>query len=238
MRLLIKYAMVLAAIGTYCPSSDAKPFHSARYGYTLEIPADWTEIPGAEIQAMLKAMQNSNAKSTINYDSAFQPKSNERWFEYPYVVIQVISYKQFGSDRQINEDEFPQFVKSITGMDLGKAVDSTVSPNLRSVVSNVQGLLIGYFGHESLVQINFCTKDSDSDRYDTLRQRILDSFRFDPEKDYSVAAATANPSGHSLWSGVGEKAIAGAIIGGLIGVASYLKSRFKKSSPTQGKDAP
>jgi hypothetical protein len=95
----------------------------------------------------------------------------------------------------------------------------------------VQGFLIGYFGHESIVQVNFCTKDSDSDRYDAVRQKILDSFRFDPDKDYSVAAEAANPSSRSLWSGVGEKAIAGAIIGGLIGVAGYFKSRFKKSTP-------
>jgi hypothetical protein len=95
---------------------------------------------------------------------------------------------------------------------------------------NVRGLTTGYFGREALVQVCYYAPAAEWERHTALARQIGDSLRYDPAKDYSVAFARANPSRRFDWTAVGAKGVGGALIGGVIGLVSYLGSRSKRSN--------
>jgi hypothetical protein len=165
--------------------------------------------------------------------------------------------------RQINEDEFPQFTSRLTGLDIGKWVDNTLSSDAKSLLGkfeadfgqaqidrkkrrfllpinanvtgiSVRGLMAGHFGRDSIVQVAFYCRAADWDHYAATNQGIIDSFRFDATRDYSVEAAIAHPSERSTWSGVGEKALGGLIVGAVAGAIAGIGaalSRLRKAKP-------
>jgi hypothetical protein len=251
-RTILTLLLLLAV----APAAPAGPYHGVQYGYNVTIPDNWTQIPADVVEATMKLAQNPSSKTTLVCDSAFQPAAEKKWFTYPYMIVQVIPYSSFGLRRQINEDEFAEVTKAMTGVEIGKAMDSALSPDARSIMSNaslgqpvldrnkrrfllpmnmtvagigkVKGMLAGHFGHDSLIQIGVYTRESDWDRYTSTTQGIIDSFHFDAAADYSTAAALASPS-RNIWSGVAQKALAGGILGALIGGIGYAVSRFKKS---------
>jgi hypothetical protein len=237
----------------------AAPYHGARYGYNVTIPDDWTQIPADVVDATTKMAQNPNAKSALVTDAGFQPKVQKRWFSYPYMIVQVIPYSALGLNRQLNEDEFGDVTKAMTGVDINKSMDSNLSKEAKSVMSSasigqpqldrgkrrfilpmnmtvagigkVKGTLGGYFGRSALVQVGVYANEADADRLAATSQQIIDSFHFDPGDDYSVAAALANPTPkRDFWSGVFQKAMIGGVIGAIVGGIAYAMNRAKKSN--------
>jgi hypothetical protein len=241
-------------------AAAAAPYHGASHGYNITLPDDWTQIPADVVDSMTKLAQNPNAKTALITDAAFQPKVQKRWFSYPYMIVQIIPYSGLGLNRQINEDEFADLTKAMTGIDVSKTIDSNLSKEAKSILSNasigqpqldrgkrrflvpmnmtvagigkVKGTLAGYFGHRALVQVGVYATEADADRIAPTSQQIIDSFHFDPADDYSVAAALANPTpaNRTIWSGVFEKALMGGIAGAIIGGIVYAINRSKKSS--------
>ncbi len=187
----------------------ADDFHSARYGYTLETPTNWVQVPDDVLQQTMAAMRGTNAKVTLVYDAGFQLDSGETWLAYPYVLVQPIALPQ-----QIDEADFAEMVLTLTGMDVNKIADDSMAPDVRGAISGIQpgqitldkpkrrylwevnmevtgagpvrGLVAGHFGRESVVQVAFYSLASDWDRYAKERQAIIDSFRFDADKAYSA----------------------------------------------------
>lgn len=224
---LLLYTIALGASLARAPICNADQFHSDSHGYRIELPHDWVEIPQDVLQKALALLQKPNASVPILYDAGFQLDSTDRWFEYPYVLIQPIPYATFGLHRQLNEDEFPKFVRRmLTGTGPVKLVDGNLSSFGRQLLTdidvgqpqldvanrrylwsmneNVQGigpirsLGVGYFGRDSIVQVMFYSGRADWDRYADVRATIIDSFRFDPDKAYSVQVAASNPSPPSI----------------------------------------
>lgn len=262
------WLILLLTAGTciWPPCSQAASHQGKRYGYHVTIPADWTAIPSNVIEEMARAVRNPNSKNVVIMDAAFQPVSQERWFKYPYVIVQVIPYANYGVTRQVNEGEFEGLIKAMTGMNLDKAMDSALSSDARSIMSDpsidrpqldkkrrrflvstnmtvagsgkVRGLIAGYFGRESLVQVCFYATEKDWNRHISTGRSIVDSFRFDPAKDYSVAVAAANPTKRSIWSGVGEKALTGALMAVVVGLISGIASINKKPKSTDANARP
>ena len=233
----------------------AERFHSTSYGYYLDLPPGWVEIPKDVLQELVATVLKQNPKANIIYDACFQLDSSDQGLEYPYVLVQPVPYD---AHRQINEDEFPRFVQKMTGLDIGKLLDENVSSVGRQRVLNwdierpqldvaqrrylqpinadvhafgpIRGLIVGYFGRDSLVQVAFYSRRSDWDHYADVRRAILESFRFAPDKAYSVELAAANPSPPSIW-GVG---LTGGIVGVTIaGIAVIAAMKRKKPAPTQ-----
>src|SRR3954452_7131823 len=162
-------------------AAAAAPYHGAGYGYNITLPDDLTQIPADVVIATTKLAQNPNAKSALVTDAAFQPKVQKRWFSYPYMIVQVIPYSGLDLNRQLNEDEFGDVVKAMTGVDVNKAMDQSLSSEAKSAMSNasigqpqldrgkrrflvpmnmtvagigkVKGTLAGYFGRRAVVQI-------------------------------------------------------------------------------------
>lgn len=251
---LLLYTIVLGAPLARAPICNADQFHSDSFGYRIELPHDWVEIPQDVLQEAVAFLQNQNSAASIIYDAGFQLDSTDEWFEYPYVIVQPIPYAKLGLHRQINEDEFPEYVRMLTGMDVGKVLDKTISSDARQLVSNInagkpqldvanrrylwamntdmqgigpiRGLTAGYFGRDSIVQVMFYSRRADWDRYAYVRGTIVDSFRFNPDKAYSVQVATSNPSPPSIWAGVLGKGITGGLVMlFLVGVAAATRKK-------------
>jgi len=237
----------------------AASFHSQRIGYTLEVLPGWQQIPQDVVDSLAVKVQNPNSPHRMNYDAAFQAATGQGWFEYPYVIIQVVPYSDFGASRQINEDQFPTVLKALTGADINKAVDQQLSPQAKAMMSGlsigqaeldtlnrryrvpmsmsvagigqVHGQMTGYFGRKCLVQVTFYCRVADADQLATTSQLIADSFHFDADNAYSEAEAAAHPTNPSVLTGVGEKAIEGAVIAagaGLLGLAFRGRKRQAK----------
>src|SRR4051812_29651715 len=109
---------LVAVVALLCatpPVALAAPYHGETYGYHVVLPDDWVQIADADVKATADAARNPNAKNVVVFDTAFQPSSHVRPFQYPYVIVQVIPYADLGLRRQVNEDEFADVVKAMTG---------------------------------------------------------------------------------------------------------------------------
>lgn len=259
---------VLCATALCCGSAPCfAQFHSASYGYRVKLPDGWVQIPDDVIQDYLTAVLGDNPRLQIVYDAGFQPGTNEQWFDYPYVLVQPMLYSTFGVYRQLNEDEFPQVIREMTGLDPRAIVDSTVSSQARELFDNmkfgqpvldsvnrrfiweismdvaevgpIRGMVAGYFGRDSIVQIAFYSRQSEWEQYASVRRAVIDSFSFDPNKAYSVAIAAATPSTPSFWDRVLQKSVVGALSGGLVALilaALAITQRRKGSSQRESGD--
>ena len=184
-------------------SLAAKEFHSSAFGYSLDVPPGWEEIPRNLIQETYADLLKPDSVGL--YDAGFQLASSDGWFAYPFVLVQVMPLP-----RQINEDEFESFVQALTGMDFNKEIPTDTLRNLDNLefgqvqldadrrryfsilnmdvkgVGPIRALSVGHFGRDSMVMIHSYSLRSDFDRDAEARLAIVDSFRFDPDKAYSV----------------------------------------------------
>src|SRR6185437_10647500 len=115
----------------------AAPYKSAQFGYTLTIPDDWKQIPQDVIDQYTKRVQNPNSPNMFNYAVGFQPIAHQNGLQHPYVLVQVSTYDQNHQNRQINEDEFPQAIQHLTGVDLRKLVDEKMSDDARKLMKDM-----------------------------------------------------------------------------------------------------
>ncbi len=228
--------------------------HSEAYGYQIAIPQGWVEIPDDVLKETFAKILNAEAQKRIVQDKGFQLDSSEDWLEYPYVLVQPILYSRFGRSSQINEDEFLEFVRALTGLNTDNVVNNALSKDAGDILENVaagmaeldssnrrffwhmkmtvkdvgqvRGLVCGYFGRNSLVQVSFYAKSDDWDKYKVVRKAFLDSFRFDSGSAYSVELAKA--SSRSIFSGAWERVSAVAIVAA---VGVIIKMAIKRKSP-------
>ena len=224
------------------PTACGETYHNEQAGYALDLPDDWIEIPREVMEEVMAQVMQQGAGPRIQYSAGFQPAANETWMEYPYVLVQVLPYAQFGPPRQIREDEFPKLIKALTGLDLAGEMDKRMTDEARSMVSDIQtgvprldrpnrrffltmdmnvatvgvikGQCVGYFGRKALVQVMFYVHDDEMDAYADVSAGILESLKFDAAHAYDGSAA-AQSSG----SGVVGRTARHYIIAGVVGAA-------------------
>ena len=120
---LIKAAASVLALGFLCVTGPSGAqgfrFSSSKYQYSFAVPAGWSQIPDGEI-ARLKDERLPPQAQHLIYDAAFQRGFKGTWFEWPYIIVQVIPSDRTKLRRLPTEAEFEQFVRTITG---GKIVE-------------------------------------------------------------------------------------------------------------------
>jgi hypothetical protein len=253
-----RIGFLVATLMMFAPAVLAAPFRAERWGYQIEVPKGWKRIADADLQAMVAAAQNPGARPSMIFDAAFEPVGHRQPFEYPYVIVQVLPYSSVGLNRQINEDEFDNAIKGLTGVDLNDRMKQQLSAQAQSLASHpsigqvvlertkrrfwftnelsvagvgrVRGMVTGHFGRGSIVQVCFYAPAAQWDRHLDLAHEVGDSLRFDPGQVYSAEAARAHRSRGFDWGRVGSKSIFGAIVGGAIGIVRYLGARGRKSA--------
>ena len=220
-RLPLRVVAVMLGLVLGLEAALAETYHSDTWGYSLELPPDWVQIPDSVLQLWTEMLLSDSAAGRIAYDVAFQPESARDWFAYPYVLVRVVTYASLGLADQLHEDDFPRCVRGITETDYAKAAEETLSEQTLSAlrelaaseahldrerrrywystfftiegVGEVKELCVGYFGREAIVQVAFYARRDEWERCAAHRLSILDSFRFDPDKACSEAYAAAHP---------------------------------------------
>lgn len=238
-------------------------FHSSQFGYKLSLPDDWEQMPPDVVQLVFRRLWNPNVKLRVACDAAFQSKPHVTWFQYPYMAVQVLPYSSLGVYHQINADQFEDMIQALNGAAIKKTMDRELSSTARSLMSNptfgearldrgrrrfqvplsmyvkgvgtVKAVMVGYFGREAVVQFCFYAKETQWDQQFAAAQPILDSFHFDPDKDYSVVAAIEHPSrmehssSQSTWLDAVEKRFAEGVAVLVVGALCFMVTQLRKS---------
>jgi len=242
-------------IASPCPAAEPQAFTSEKNGYSIIFPAHWVRIPADVLEAVQKAIFKSGASPALSYEAAYQEGGSFGWMKYPYVLVQVIPYAKYGAPGEPPETEFPKLVEAIAGIKLDKVMNDAMSPQARGIlkdtpsvtarldapnrryffsmsmnvapVGTVRAEAVGYFGKEGVVQIMFYATPKDLSRTSNVRERIFNSFKFDPAHAYDPAVAVASSSGF-VPKRVMDYALIGGIAGGSVAVLICLMKAFRR----------
>ncbi|MDX9778626.1 MAG: DUF2167 domain-containing protein [Patescibacteria group bacterium] len=225
-------------------NAESLDYVSQQYHYSFTIPSGWVEIPKSTIDEVMQQAADMTGGQFIDYAAGFQLENTEA-FQYPYILVQqhkvnTPSYSQitqtFESDKfseSVNKkiDEYSELMTNASLQD--PFVDkerNIIFMNLEMDVANVgkvKGLLAMFLGKSGITQLNFYSVKSEySENLSTFNQ-IIDSFSYEQGYEYNEEEAKKNDS-PSIFEGVAEKGIIGAITGGLIALIFGLFSRSKK----------
>jgi len=198
-------------------SAMGATFHSCQYGYNLTVPDGWQEIPPAVLQRFVRQRVKRDPKSLFVCDTAFQYKPRDRWFEEPYIIVQVKPYSKPGVHHRIDERDFQMIARAFARGSDDKPMDRDLSGTGRSLMSDprfaqtgldlsrrrfqrltttsvkgqgiiINGMIVTYFGNEDMVKLRFFGKEAQWEQQFAAAQPVLDSLHFDPDKDFAVAA--------------------------------------------------
>ena len=216
--------------------------------YSINLPDGWIEIP----KDIIESNTNEMSKKVPNiarpyYDSGFQLAENQNWFEFPYVFI-AFDNKGRVPEREIKkiEDKFNQ-----------KLLDK-VNNNLNPLISNLQNGEMFYEKQANIIWMRmssdvpdkgkmvtltamiptekgfieiYCYSSEDSFLdYESIFKSIVMSVKLAPKLVYKPNWTDNLPTGVAgiNWENVLVKAIAGAIIGGIITFIGVLSKKNKK----------
>ena len=114
-------------------------FSSAKYHYSVSLPSGWLQIPNTEL-ARLRERLPPQAQHLI-YDAAFQRGNAGKWFEWPYIIIQVIPSDRTKIRRIPTETEFQQIVTTLaSGRTISKvkeAFDAVSNPEDKAFLNSL-----------------------------------------------------------------------------------------------------
>lgn len=196
----------------------AETYRSAKQGYSIDVPEGWVQVPMEAVQEKLTAEQSQLV------DVMFEPPDHDTWFSYPHVVIRVIPYKgRLSEDRQPYDDELPQFVEEVTGLDVDRLVKRrldaearpatvqaslgqvNLDPDARSFSMSMQrtsaddgeliGMLDGFFGHRAIVTVTMVAEPHNVQQLGEVRAGLRESFRFDPGHVFVPGTSPSEPRG-------------------------------------------
>jgi len=239
----------LIVAGTQVTHAVENEYRSDEFGYSLTMPDGWVQMPDDIVQEFTRAMVKPG--STIYFDAGFQPVAVPRWFTYPYVLVQIVQYSDYGMSRQPTESEARILVERMANTDLDEALEKVTSDEFKnlnvgsvigkafydkathrfeypvnievSTVGKIRGACTGYVGQNAMIQVFFYALDSDWKEQQETQITIAKSFALD-------AAAAYDPSMNSIFGeGILGGAIRGALFGGIGGLAVYLFRRKKSA---------
>jgi hypothetical protein len=215
---------------------EGNSYHSPASGYRMAIPQGWIQIPDSVVHEMTNRALSAQGKSRVSYETAFQRATAGRWFEYPYVLIQVLPYSSFGIDRQIPKSQFGNLARVISGLDACDLTEKTLSREAQRLTSEsafgkayleaennrfrydltmhvanvgkIRGATTGYFGKYAIVQINYYDRESNWVPSEPERDLISGSLRFDVNRAYDETYAGER----SLHSRLAQPVLKGIVV--------------------------
>lgn len=196
--------------------ANAWTYHSFSYGYALSFPDDWQQIPDEVLAVQSPALPALRTSGV--FDVAFQSKRAERWFEYPFIVVEVVPYASLGRQQELTSRDMLEMVKTNTGLDPATSMfsdsesmegggeldtpDGTVrfDPErhrfLWSSVSKVDHIGLvqtrqwGYFGKEAVINVTLYELGHGSTRLHDMARSVAGTFKFEIGKDYQTGVTT------------------------------------------------
>ena len=215
--------------------------------FNISVPPEWAEIPRDIIGAYEKAVAEAAPDFPIqHYDYGFQLESSENWFEYPYVLIQIknagrIAEKDLEKMEQLPvQKELDERQRQMGSMVLGLRAGKMVFDRENRIVwmgidmnvvdkGPVSGLSAMIPTEKGFIQVSGYSLQVDYPEYESIFRSIALSVSPMPELAYKPHWTDNLPSAVSgiNWEKVFGKGIIGAIIGGALGLFSYLIRKKK-----------
>jgi hypothetical protein len=114
-------------------------FSSPKYSYSLAFPSGWLQVPNSELTRFKESLP-LQAQHLV-YEAAFQRGNTGKWFEWPYVIVQVIPSDRTKIRRMPTEVEFQQVVTALSGgrtlSKLKEAIDAVPNPEDKAYVNSL-----------------------------------------------------------------------------------------------------
>ena len=120
-----------------CLAIEQHRFHSEANGYSIGVPTGWTKMPDSVLQETFKALfAKAAVPPNFVWEVAFQRDAEGLWFQYPYVIVQVMKNSDFGLNRQPYRSEFKALTKTLSGLDVDDMMDG-LSADAQDFMSEV-----------------------------------------------------------------------------------------------------
>lgn len=250
-RILYAVVALMMVFGARVSGKDTT-YHSDEYGYRVEIPEGWITVPDKDLESIFTEVLKSETKTL--YDVGFQSSFDVHWLEYPYVLVQVIDYKNNGMNRQPYDSELIGIVKAMSGVDLDEAIKTEMTDDLALLMQNpqlnlpildkekrvyrfdmsmqvdgiglVRGRSVGYFGRDSIVQVCYYDLAETWKALDVKRSSILGSLQFDSDRVFIPSEPTIFERINN--SAILRGALMGALIGAMTGCLLWVVRKFRK----------
>ncbi len=227
--------------------THAKVLNYPDDGIGVSLPDKWIEIPKEVIQTMFQelARQVPNAEAQ-HYDYGYQLDSAEKWLEYPYILIQIKNsgriperelekLEQYPASKEIEEQE-NEFEDLLSSLKMEKMhydhnsgiIWMKIQFNIPNVgqVSCLTGMIPTEKG---LIQVNGYSLQPDFEHYVSIFKDFTKNIIISKELKYQPEWSDKIPVlGETNWGGVISKAIAGAIVGGIVAFIIWLLRKKKR----------
>lgn len=206
MRRILLLAMSLLVLPT--PVAFARTYSSEKFGYSLEVPKGWVQIPDATLQEVRKATFVTD--SIVTYDAAFQPAELNESVGFPNLIVTVIPYSKL-DNRPPSRGEMGDFIAGLSKADIRKISKKIVQEDVLAegsvgdskrlnveldsnrVSLSLDGELDGIplvsnsvytFGGRSLVVLSMNSERDQFADIEPMWREINESFRFAPGYAY------------------------------------------------------
>jgi hypothetical protein len=236
---------VFAAIFLSVPNSYAAVAFQ-KDSFTITLPEGWIAIPQDVLAAMYTEVKKQAPNAKIpRYDYGFQLGSSQNWMEYPYILVQVNKASRIPEHQleslptiDLNEklkDQAANMQTLMSSASLGKMqydkaahiVWVTMQSDVVNVgkIQGISGLIPTEIG---FVQVHAYSKTSDFESYVPMFRQIIVGTAINPSLVYKPRWTDSSPIFSGIdWGQVAGKAIAGAVIGGLIALFAGIKRKNK-----------
>lgn len=239
---LITYLLLIVS---FAGVSMADGSELKKNGFSISIPEGWVEMPRDVIDAYEKEIARlaPNAPPQ-HYDYGFQLGSSKNWFEYPYILVQMkntgrIPERQLekleGYSIEQNLDKHKKALSSImSDIQTGKMVYDKqtrmiwmrIEANIADIgpISGVSGMVPTENG---LIQVIGYSLRENYPTYEAIFQSVALSVSPESWLAYKPKWSDRLPPAVTGidWGKVAGKAVAGAIIGGIIALIAALRKK-------------
>lgn len=206
---LLLVAIVLAGPRTVCRALDLPQEISDANGYTIRIPGDWKVIP----QTVLDHYSDQLAKIAPTaerqiYVHGFQLAASERWFTYPYIMVQTwegrtseAALEKMTDLKAVLDNGADKVEKSTSGILSGIAVGQPTYDSGAHIVwtrfsmnvaekESVTSLMAFLLTEKGTVAIYGYAKADEYDQYAPLFEAVARGATIAPELQYKPRPAT------------------------------------------------
>ena len=145
LKILVLAMIVFASL---LGRGEAKRFKFPAYGFVLELPSQWVQIPQDVFADKMSALQDAFAKkgtdAEIGFDFGLQQESKE-WFTYPYILGSIWEDVRVDSERiqKMNTRLAQNLKEGQPGVKNSRLVHSGYNPNKHVYTAEVRFDLSG-----------------------------------------------------------------------------------------------
>ncbi len=242
-----RFVIILIWLTLLAVTAQAAQLHE-KDGFTISVPDGWVEIPTDVMASFVQELKRMSPNAPVqNYDYGFQPDSGEFWFDYPYILVQVMNIGRVPeselekldgfSTQDVIEAHKKDFGEIMSNVQTGRMVfDRDQKMAWLRMESQIAGIgpIEGLAGmtptEKGYIQvIGYALKGEYALFEPSFREAAISvtpdsTLAYKPRWSDSLPTAVTGFD----WGSVAGKAIIGGLIGGLVALVAGLRKRRKE----------